>query len=46
MIRFGEITLDLADLPGGISPDPRLMEGIRTRFTFPALRPFPAVPTC
>ena len=36
VIRSGEITLDLRDLPGGISPDSRLMEGIRTRFTFPA----------
>jgi hypothetical protein len=39
--RFGEVALDLRDLPGGQSPDARLMEGIRTRFAFPALRPFP-----
>ena len=42
MIRFGAIPLDLATLPGGVSPDPRLMEGLPTRFDLPALRPFPA----
>ncbi len=41
VIRSGEITLDLRDLPGGISTDARLMEGVRTRFTLPTLRPFP-----
>ncbi len=40
--RFGEVALDLRDLPGGISADARLMEGIRTRFAFPCLRPFPS----
>ena len=42
MTRFGDVSLDLRDLPGGISPDARLMEGIRTRFAFPALRAFPS----
>ncbi len=42
VIRFGEIPLDLASLPGGISPDPRLMAGLPTRFDLPALRLFPA----
>jgi hypothetical protein len=40
--RFGDVVLDLRELPGGISTDPRLMDGIRTRFAFPALRPFPS----
>ncbi len=42
VLRFGEIPLDLASLPGGISPDARLMEGLPTRFDLPALRQFPA----
>jgi S-DNA-T family DNA segregation ATPase FtsK/SpoIIIE len=41
VIRFGDVTVDLHDIPGGISADARLMEGIRTRLTFPALRAFP-----
>jgi hypothetical protein len=41
VVRLGDVTLDLRDLPGGISADPRLMEGIRTQFRFPALRSFP-----
>jgi hypothetical protein len=39
--RFGDVTLDLRDLPAGISVDARLMDGIRTRFILPALRAFP-----
>ena len=42
VLRFGEIPLDLATLPGGVSPDARLMEGLPTRFDLPALRSFPA----
>ncbi len=42
VLRFGEIPLDLAGLPGGISPDARLTEGLPTRFDLPALRVFPA----
>ncbi len=42
VLRLGEIAVDLHDLPGGISADQRLMEGVRTRFVLPALRPFPA----
>ncbi len=41
-LRLGEITIDLGDLPGGISADPRLMEGVQTRYKLPALRPFPS----
>jgi energy-coupling factor transporter ATP-binding protein EcfA2 len=42
VIRFAAVPLDLAALPQGISRDPRLMEGLPTRFSLPALRPFPA----
>jgi S-DNA-T family DNA segregation ATPase FtsK/SpoIIIE len=42
VLRFGEIPLDLAGLPDGVSPDARLMEGLPTRFDLPALRAFPA----
>jgi len=41
VLRFGEFTIDLAQLPDGISSDPRLMEAIPTRFHFPTLRTFP-----
>jgi S-DNA-T family DNA segregation ATPase FtsK/SpoIIIE len=41
VLRFGEVTLDLHRLPRGISADARLMEGLPTVFTFPALRAFP-----
>jgi energy-coupling factor transporter ATP-binding protein EcfA2 len=41
VLRMGEVALDLASIAGGISADSRLMDGIRTRFAFPALRPFP-----
>ncbi len=43
VIRFGEITLDLEAIPGGVSSDPRLMEGVPTLFRTPASRPFPAM---
>jgi hypothetical protein len=42
VVRFGEVKLDLEKLPKGISNDARLMEGISTTYTFPALSPFPA----
>jgi len=41
LLRIGETRVDLADLPGGVPVDPRLMEGIDPKFTFPALLPFP-----
>ncbi len=41
LFRIGETRVDLRDLPGGVSNDPRLMDGIGTRFDFPALLPFP-----
>ena len=41
VMRFGDVMLNLQDLPDGIPADSRLMEGLRSRFTFPALRPFP-----
>jgi DNA segregation ATPase FtsK/SpoIIIE, S-DNA-T family len=41
LFRIGETRIDLRDLPGGVSDDPRLMAGINTRFDFPALLPFP-----
>jgi DNA segregation ATPase FtsK/SpoIIIE, S-DNA-T family len=41
MFRIGETRIDVEKLPGGVSLDPRLMDGISTRFTFPALLPFP-----
>jgi hypothetical protein len=42
VIRFGAVPLDLAELPHGMPADPRLMEGVRSAFDFPALRAFPA----
>jgi DNA segregation ATPase FtsK/SpoIIIE, S-DNA-T family len=42
VLRFGEIPLEMASLPGGVSSDTRLMEGLPTRFDLPALRSFPA----
>jgi hypothetical protein len=41
VLRLGTVPLELAALPRGIASDARLMEGIPTRFSFPALRPFP-----
>ncbi|HEV3167369.1 MAG TPA: FtsK/SpoIIIE domain-containing protein [Isosphaeraceae bacterium] len=41
VVRFGEVRIDLDQLPQGVSADPRLMEGISTSYTFPALLPFP-----
>jgi energy-coupling factor transporter ATP-binding protein EcfA2 len=40
-LRFGEVRLDLNQMPQGVSADPRLMDGIATSFTFPTLVPFP-----
>jgi len=42
VIRWGAVQLDFAALPAGIARDPRLMEGLPTRFSLPGLRPFPA----
>ncbi len=42
VVRFGISPLELADLPHGIAADARLMEGLPTSFTFPALLAFPA----
>src|SRR5262249_45555566 len=42
VIRFGEVTLDLARIPNGVSPDSRLMEGLPLRLALPALRAFPS----
>ncbi len=42
VIRFAAVPLDLAALPQGIARDARLMEGLPTRYSLPALRPFPA----
>ena len=41
LFRIGETRVDLDELPGGVSPDPALMDGIATRFDFPAVLPFP-----
>ena len=42
VVRFGQCPLELAALPHGIAADARLMEGLPTVFTFPALLAFPA----
>src|SRR5262249_12211916 len=42
VITFGEIPLDLAAIPGGISADARLMEGVPARWALPAIRAFPS----
>src|SRR5205807_1632405 len=41
VVRIGDLRLDLGQVPGGLSSDPRLSEGIPASFTFPALRAFP-----
>ncbi len=41
VLRLGEVRVDLAGIPGGVSADPRLMEGIDPVFVLPALTPFP-----
>jgi DNA segregation ATPase FtsK/SpoIIIE, S-DNA-T family len=41
VIRIGETRLDLAEIPGAVSTDPRLREGLPTRYAFPTLVPFP-----
>ena len=35
VLRFGEVPLDLAGLPDGVSTNPRLMEGLPTWFALP-----------
>ena len=40
-LRIGAARLGLAEVPGGVSPDPRLREGIPSGFGLPALVPFP-----
>jgi len=40
VVRFGKVNIELKQLAGGISVDPRLMEGVPAVFSFPALRPF------
>ena len=42
VLRFGEARVDLGAIPGGISADPALNEGVPPTWTFPALAPFPA----
>jgi len=40
-MRFGTLTLDLADIPNGMPADPRLLAHGPTRHDLPALIPFP-----
>jgi DNA segregation ATPase FtsK/SpoIIIE-like protein len=40
-IRFGQLTVDLAEIPGGVSDSPALNEGIPASFEMPALLDFP-----
>lgn len=42
VVPFGSVTLDLGTVPRGTADDARLMVGVPTRFTFPALRAFPS----
>ncbi len=42
VLRSGAYLLDLAALPGGVSPHAELMEGLPTTFDLPAVRPFPS----
>ncbi len=41
VVRFGEVRVDLDELPAGTPADARLREGIPPGFAFPALLPFP-----
>ncbi|GAC1474813.1 MAG: FtsK/SpoIIIE domain-containing protein [Isosphaeraceae bacterium] len=41
VLRFGEVLVNLEQLDGGVSTDARLMEGITTDLSFPALFAFP-----
>jgi hypothetical protein len=41
-IRFGDLSLDLAAIPGGLPKDPRLIDNGPTRFTMPAALDFPS----
>jgi hypothetical protein len=40
-IRIGELTVDMQNVPGGISAEAALHEGLPPRFTLPALLDFP-----
>ncbi len=40
-LRFGEVTVRLADVPSAIPEDRRLSEGVPESLTLPALLPFP-----
>jgi hypothetical protein len=40
-MRFGELTVDMNAVPGGISAEAALNEGVPARFTLPALLDFP-----
>ncbi len=42
-LRFGSLSLDLADIPNGIPTDPRLKVYGPTRHDLPALTPFPTI---
>ncbi len=41
VLRFGEVRVDLAKLPGGLPTDPALLVGVDPAFDLPALAPFP-----
>jgi len=43
VLRFGMARVDLGEIPGGISADPGLNEGVAPAWAFPALAPFPAM---
>jgi hypothetical protein len=40
-LRFGEVSVRLADVPNGVPADERLREGLPAALTLPALLPFP-----
>jgi hypothetical protein len=44
-IRFGEIDVNLRDVPGGIPSDERLAKNSLTSFSLPATVPFPGAPS-
>ncbi len=44
-IRFGEIDVNLRDVPGGIPTDERLAKNSLTSFSLPAVVPFPTAPS-
>src|SRR5262249_44904432 len=43
VLRFGDVRVDLDQLPQGVPADARLRDGVPPDFTFPALRPFPGL---